>query len=49
MGRRWKRHVGREDPMLAAKEVSLYGGHNREVVKYGFSFNTRSHGEITSS
>jgi hypothetical protein len=39
---------GKEDPTLAAKEILLYGGHDRGVTKYGFSFNTRSHGEITS-
>jgi hypothetical protein len=39
---------GKEDPMLVVKEVPLYGGHDREVAKYGFSFNTRSHGKITT-
>jgi len=40
---------GREDHTFAAKEVPLYGGCNRGVVNYGYSFNTRSHGKITSS
>ena len=39
---------GREDLMLAAKEVSLYDGHNKRVLKYGFFFNTKSHEKITS-
>jgi hypothetical protein len=30
------------------KKVSLCGGHNKEIIKYGCSFNTRSHGKITS-
>jgi hypothetical protein len=34
--------------MLAAKEVLLCGGHDRGVVKYGFSFNKRSYRKITS-
>ena len=29
---------GREDPTLVAKKVSLYGGHNRGVLKYDFFF-----------
>ena len=39
---------GREDPMLATKEVPLYGGRDRGIMKYGCSFNTRSHRIITS-
>ena len=39
---------GREYHKLAAKKVSLCSGCNRGVVKYRFSFNTRSHGKITS-
>jgi len=39
---------GIENPMLTAKEVPLYGGHNRGVIKHGFSFNTRSYRKITS-
>jgi len=39
---------GREDHTLATKEVPLYGGRDRGVVKYGFFFNTRCHGKITS-
>jgi len=27
---------GKEYPTLAAKEVLLCGGHNREIIKYGF-------------
>jgi len=34
--------------LLAAKEVPLCGGRDRRVVKYGYSFDTRSHGKITS-
>jgi hypothetical protein len=40
---------GKEYPMLVVKEVLLCGGCDRGVTKYGFSFNTRSHGKITSS
>jgi hypothetical protein len=39
---------GREDPTLATTEVSLCDSHDRGVIKYGFSFNTRSHKKITS-
>jgi len=39
---------GREDPILPVKEVSLCGVRDRGVVKYGFSFNTRSYEKITS-
>jgi hypothetical protein len=39
---------GRKDPMLVVKEVLLYGGRDKRVAKYEFSFNTRSHGKITS-
>jgi hypothetical protein len=39
---------GREDPILATKEVPLCGVRDRGVIKYGFSFNTRSYGKITS-
>ena len=39
---------GREVPTLAAKEVILYSGRNRVVVKYEYFFNIRSHGKITS-
>jgi len=39
---------GREDHMLIAKEVLLCGGRDREIAKYRFSFNTRSHEKITS-
>ena len=48
-GEKMEETCGGEDPTLAVKEVQLCGGRNREVTKYGFSFNTRSHGEITSS
>jgi hypothetical protein len=34
--------------MLATKEVPLYGGRDRGIMKYGCSFNTRSHRIITS-
>jgi hypothetical protein len=34
--------------LLAAKEVPLYGGRDKRVVKYGYSFDIRSHGKITS-
>jgi hypothetical protein len=34
--------------MLAAKEVSLCGGHNKRVIKYGCFFNPRSYGKLTS-
>jgi hypothetical protein len=37
---------GRENPTLAIKEVLLCGGHDKEVAKYGCSFNTRSRGKI---
>jgi len=39
---------GREDHKLAIKEVPLYGGCDRGVVKYRFSFNTRCNGKITA-
>ena len=39
---------GREDHMFAAKEVPLCGGRDRGVAKYRCSFNTKSHGKITS-
>jgi hypothetical protein len=39
----------KEDHTLVAKEVLLCGGRDREITKYGCSFNTRSHGKITSS
>jgi hypothetical protein len=48
MGEDGRDTYGKEDPTLAAKEILLYGGRDRGVTKYGFSFNTRSHGEITS-
>jgi hypothetical protein len=38
----------REDPMFTVKEVSLCGGRDWRVVKYGCSFNPRSYGKITS-
>ena len=38
----------RKDPTLIVKEVTLYGGHDGGVTKYGCSFNTRSHRKITS-
>jgi hypothetical protein len=38
----------REDPMFIVKEVSLCGGRDWRVVKYGCSFNPRSYGKITS-
>jgi hypothetical protein len=38
---------GREDPTIVVKEP-LCGGPDKGVIKYGFSFNTRFHGEITS-
>jgi len=34
--------------MFAAKEVLLCGGRDKGVIKYEFSFNTRSYGKITS-
>ena len=39
---------GREDPMLATKEVLLCGYRDTEITKYGCSLNTRSQGRITS-
>ena len=39
---------GTEDPMLVAKEVSLCGGRDKGIIKYGWSFNIRSHEKITS-
>jgi hypothetical protein len=39
---------GKEYPTLTVKEVPLCGGHNREIIKYGCSFNTRSHRKIAS-
>jgi len=39
---------GREDLMLAAKEVSLYDGYNRGVLKYRFFFNIKFLRKITS-
>jgi hypothetical protein len=30
------------------KMEETHGGHDRRVSKYGFFFNTRSHGKITS-
>ena len=39
---------GREDPMLATKEVLLCGYCDTEITKYGCSLNTRSQGRITS-
>jgi hypothetical protein len=39
---------GRKYPTLIVKEVTLYGGHDGGVTKYGCSFNTRSHRKITS-
>jgi hypothetical protein len=38
----------REDSTLTAKEILLYGGRDRRVVKYRCSFNSRSHGKITT-
>ena len=35
--------------MLAAKEDLLYDGHDRGVIKYRCSFNTRYYGKITRS
>jgi hypothetical protein len=34
--------------MLTAKEVLLCGGRDKGVVKYRYSFNSRSHGKIIS-
>jgi len=38
----------REDHILAAKKVLLYGGRDKGVAKYRCSFNTMSHEKITS-
>jgi hypothetical protein len=47
-GEKMEETCGKEDPTLAAKKVPFCGGRDRGVIKYGFSFNTRSHGKITS-
>ena len=44
-GEKIEETCSREDPTLTAKKVPLYGGCNRGVAKYGYSFNTRSHGK----
>jgi hypothetical protein len=48
MGEDERDTCGREDPTLVIKKVPLCGGRHRGVTKYGFSFNTRSHGNITN-
>jgi len=39
---------GEKDLMLTTKEISLYSGCDRGVIKYGFSNNSKSHGKTIS-